>query len=127
MTKNGPLRIEDFPSRITRSHLLLLWQEEIRTNIWPEIPWLKFVKKTSMPNSVESLGYIKCCSSSSAKPEALTILSDKTVGRSAVDQKDLKPYWKSEKRPHFSRWSVILLFTSFSKMSRTTERKLTGS
>ena len=29
--------------------------------------------------------------------KALAILSDTTVRRSAVDQKDLKPYWKSEK------------------------------
>ena len=28
---------EDFPSRSTRSHLLLR-KEEIRPNIWPEIP-----------------------------------------------------------------------------------------
>ena len=27
----------------------------------------------------------------------LAIMSDKTVRRSAVDQQDLKPYWKSEK------------------------------
>ena len=32
----------------------------------------------------------------------LEILPDTTVRRSAVDQKDLKPYWKSEKRPHSS-------------------------
>ena len=38
------------------------------------------------------------------KPKkALAILSHTTVRRSAVDQEDLKPYWKSEKRPHFSR------------------------
>ena len=30
------------------------------------------------------------------------ILSDTTVRRSAVDQENLKPYWKSEKRPHYS-------------------------
>ena len=28
---------EDFPSRITRSRLLLLRKEDIRPNIWPEI------------------------------------------------------------------------------------------
>ena len=33
----------------------------------------------------------------------LAILSDTTVRRSAVDREDLEPYWKSEKRPHFSR------------------------
>ena len=30
------------------------------------------------------------------------ILSDTTVRRYEVDREDLKPYWKSEKRPHFS-------------------------
>ena len=35
--------------------------------------------------------------------KALAILSDKTVGRSTVDQEDLKPYWESEKRLHCSR------------------------
>ena len=64
----------------------------------------KFVKKTSMPNPVKSLGYIKCHSSSNPRTvKALAILSDTTVRRSAVDQEDLKPYWKSQKRPHFSR------------------------
>ena len=29
---------EDFPSRITRTYLLLRKEEE-RPNIWPEIPW----------------------------------------------------------------------------------------
>ena len=82
----------------------------------------KFVKKTSMPNSVESLGYIKCYSLSSPDLlKALAILSDTTVRRSAVDQ-DLKLYWKSEKGPHFSRWSSILIFTGFSKTLLTTER-----
>ena len=70
---------EDFPSRTTQSHLLLR-NEEIRPNIWPEI------------------GYIKCYSSSSPSLlNTLAILSDTTVRRSAVDRKDLKAYWKSEK------------------------------
>ena len=56
--------------------------------------------------------------------KALAILSDTTVRRSAVDREDLKPYWKSEKRPHFCRRSTILLFTSFSKTLLTTERLL---
>ena len=58
---------EDFPSRTTGSHLLLR-KDEIRPNVWPEILWLKFVKKTSMQNPVASLGYMKCCSSSSPRP-----------------------------------------------------------
>ena len=36
--------------------------------------------------------------------KALAILSDTTVKRTPVDQEDLKPYQKSEKRPHFSRY-----------------------
>ena len=55
--------------------------------------------------------------------KALAIQSDATVRRSSVDQKDLKPYWKSEKRPHFYKWSTILLFTGFSKTSITSKKK----
>ena len=35
--------------------------------------------------------------------KALASLSDTTVRRSAVDQEDLKLYWKSEKLPDFSK------------------------
>ena len=64
----------------------------------------QFLNKTSMPNSVESIGYIKCYSSSNPRPvKTLAILSDTTIRRSAVDQEGLKSYWKSEKRSHFSR------------------------
>ena len=88
---------------------------------WNSI-WLKFVKKTSMPNTVKSIGYIKCYSSSNHNPSN----SIRHNCWSAVDREDLKPYWKSEKRSHFSRWSTILLFTSFSKTLLTTERRLRG-
>ena len=47
--------------------------------------------------------------------KALAILSDVTVKRSAVDRENLKPYWKSGKSTHFSRWSTSLLFGSFFK------------
>ena len=39
--------------------------------------------------------------------KALGILSDKTVRGSAVVWEDLKPYWKSEKRSHFSGCSFM--------------------
>ena len=58
--------------------------------------------------------------------KTLAILSDTTVRRSKVDQEDLKPYWKPEKRPHFSRQPTIPLFTNFLKTLLTTERRLTG-
>ena len=35
--------------------------------------------------------------------KAQAVVSDTTVRRSVVDQEDLKPYWETEKRPHFSR------------------------
>ena len=58
-----------------------------------EIPVrIEFVKITSMLKPVEKLGYIKCYSSGSSDQ---AILSDTTVRRSAVNQQDLKPYWKS--------------------------------
>ena len=55
---------------------------------------------TSMQNPVKNFGYIKCyCSSAPHMLKALAILTDANVRRSAVDREDLKPYWKSEKRP----------------------------
>ena len=44
--------------------------------------------------------------------KALAILSETTVRRSAINWKDQRPYRKSEKGPHFCRWSASLLFTS---------------
>ena len=45
---------------------------KISTGLWEKKTWNstrpKFVKKTSMLNSVESLGYIKCSSSRSPRP-----------------------------------------------------------
>ena len=63
------------------------------------------MKKTSMSNPVKSLEYIECHIARVALDllKALLILPDTTVRRSALDREDLKRYWKSEKRPHFSR------------------------
>ena len=41
--------------------------------------------------------------------KAMEILLDATVTICRY-RENLKPYWKSEKRPYFSRWSTILLF-----------------
>ena len=76
-----------------------------------------------MPNFVKNLS----SATAQVAPEllkALVILSDTIVGRSAVDQ-DLKTYWKSEKRPHFSR-VINNSITIFSKTLLATERRLTG-
>ena len=117
---------EDLPSRTTQS-CLVPRKEEIRSYMWPEI--LSDLSSWRRP-ACQTLSKALDISSATARVaphllKALAILSDTTV-RSAVDWEDLKPYWKSEKRPHFSRWSTILLFTSFSKTLITTERRLTG-
>ena len=109
---------EDFPSRTTQS-CLLLRIEEIRANIWPENQWDLISLRRRL--TCQTLSKPLDISSATARvaPDLLkvvAILSDTTVRRSAVDQKDLKPYRKSEKK-QFSRWSVMLLFTSFSKTS----------
>ena len=41
-----------------------------------------------------------------------TILYDTTVRRSTVDQEDLKPYWKSEKRSQNNDWVFVYELSS---------------
>ena len=114
---------EHLPSRTTWSHLLLT-QEEIKPNIWPEIP---YDLRRPACQTVKSLGHIWCYSSSSPRPVKNASNSIRyNCKKIAVDQLVLKPYWKSEKRAHFARWLTILLFRSFSKTLLTIERRLTG-
>ena len=59
---------------------------------------LMFVKETSMPIPVKSLGYVTCHSSSSSRPvKGPAVVCHATVRRSGADQKDLKPYWNQQK------------------------------
>ena len=58
---------EDFPFRTTWSRLLLRKGEKTAKYLTSNSTRLKFVKKTSFSNLVKSLGYIKCCSSSSPR------------------------------------------------------------
>ena len=51
--------------------------------------------------------------------KALAIPSDTTVRRSTVDKEDLTG---NQKRPHFSRWSTVLLFTSSSNFTNHRKR-----
>ena len=93
---------EEFPSRTTRSHLLLR-NEEIRPNIWPEIPWdLSLWRRPTCQSLSKALDI------SSARTrvvpnllKSLTIISEMTVRRSAVGWEDLKPHWKSQKMSFF--------------------------
>ena len=88
----------------------------------------KFMKKTSMPNPVKSIGYIKYYSSSSPRPvkspsNCITYNCQKICSWSRRPKTILD--WKSAKRPHVSKWSTILLFTSFWK-TFTNHRKNTN-
>ena len=116
---------EDFPTRTTQSHLLL--RKERRQNGWPAIPEdLSLWSRLACQILTKSLGSIRCYSSSNPGPVKSPSNSDTTVRRSALDQEDLKPYWKSEKRPHFCRWSTILLqvFQGFTNHREKTNRVL---
>ena len=56
---------------------------------------------------------------------SLTVLSNKPVRKSGVEQEDLKLYWKLQKMLHFLGGSTSLLFTSFLEILLITERRLT--
>ena len=59
---------EDLPSRTTWRHLLLIKRTNKASYLILNSIRRQFVKKTSIPNSAKSLGYIKCCSLSSPRP-----------------------------------------------------------
>ena len=90
---------------------------------------LKFVKKASMPNPVKRLGYLSATARVALNLlKALAVISDTNVRRSAVDREDLKPYWKSEKRPHKSiminKSIIYKLFKYFINNRRKTNREV---
>ena len=113
---------ENFLFRNTRSRLLLR-KDEIRPNIWPEVPqdfslWRRLAWQTL------SKSFNIATATARVPPDLLNILatlSDTTVRRSTIDREDLKPYWKSEKMLHFSRWSISLLFKYFTLQYSTLE------
>ena len=100
---------ENFPSRTTRSHLLL--RQEVRPNIWPGIPqdlrlWRRPAFQTqSKVLDIWSATVLDIWSATAwVAPDllkALAIVSERTVRRSAVDWECLKLYGNLEKRPYF--------------------------
>ena len=76
-----------------------------------------------MPNSSICWNFLDI--SSATTPVARDLLKALTVRASVVDQEELKICWKLEKRPYFSRWSTILLFTCFTNILLTTESRPT--
>ena len=113
---------EDFQYTTTQNHLL---KDEIRSNIQAEISKDLCLLRRSVCQILSKASDISS-TKAQASLEMLKALSNTKVRRSAADRENLKPYWKSEKRSHFSKWSTILLFTNFSQTLLTTERRLTG-
>ena len=119
---------ENFLFRITRSRLLLR-KDEIRPNIWPEVPqdfslWRRLAWQTL------SKSFNIATATARVAPDllnTLATLSDTTVRRSTIDREDLEPYWKSEKMLHFSRWSISLLFKYFTNNRKKTNRAVVFS
>ena len=82
---------------------LYLWKKTLKGARISQLIFHKiftFLMKTSMPNHVESLRYIKCWSSSSPIPTD-SCNSDTTVKRSAVDWEDLN-HTANQKKGHIT-------------------------
>ena len=100
--------------------------------IWPEIS-----KYLSLWSSPACQTVSKALDISTAKvwvaPDLLnvsSILSDTTLRRSAVDQEDLKPYFKSEKKQHSSSqqsYYLKRLFKDFANHRKKTNRAVVFS
>ena len=86
---------ENFSSRTTQSRPLLR-KDEIRPNIWPEIPYDLSLWSRPACQTLSKALYMSSATARVAPDllKALAILSDTTVRRFAVDREDLKPYWK---------------------------------
>ena len=127
LRSNFPPYCEHVPSRTTQS-CLLLRKEEIRPNIWPEIPSdLSLWRRTPWQKLSKSLDISSVIAQ--VPPDLLkilAILSNTTIRISAVYQEDLEPYWKSGKMSQLTRWSTNLLFTSFLNTWLASEWRLPG-
>ena len=117
---------EVFQPRTKRSHLLLR-KEKIRPNIRPEIPYNLSLWRRPACQILKSLGYITCYSSSSPRPIKSPCNSIRYNCQKICSwSRRPKTILEMRKKPCFSRWSTILIFTSFSKTLLTTERRITG-
>ena len=83
---------EDFPSRTTRS-CLLLRKEKIRPNICPEIQYDRSLWRRLACQTLSKALDISTTTAQVAPDllKALAILSGTTIRKSTVDQEDLKP------------------------------------
>ena len=116
---------EDFSSRNTRS-CLLLRIEEIRGNIWPKNQWDLSLRRRLTCQTLSKPLDISSATTRVAPDllKVLAILLDTTVRRSAVDQKDQKPYRKSEKKTFLSVISNAIIYRFFK--DPTNHRKKTN-
>ena len=124
-TNNGTLSSSNINWRLSIQNHLKPSITAKRRNNAKHLTWnsirLKFMK-ISIPDPVKSLGYMKCCSLSSSRrikssSNSISYNCHKVCSWSRRPKTILEIL-------HFSRWSTVLLFTSFSKTLLTTERRL---
>ena len=114
---------EDFSSRTTQSHLILR-KEEIRSNIWFEIPWyLSLWRRPACQTLSKALGI------SGATPRVapdLVKVFNNSIGHNCLKISKWsgrpKTILEIRKKPYFSRSSTILLFSSFSKTTKNSKK-----
>ena len=88
---------ENFPSRNSKTSITKKRWNKAKYLTWNS-KRLKFVKKTACQTLLKDLDISNV--KDRVGPDlwkGLTILSDTTVKRSAVDREDLKPYWSQKK------------------------------
>ena len=114
-TKNGALRNSNI-------NWIFLWGLPILNPLK-----LSNTKKRKLPNPVKCIGYIKCYSLSRPIPVKSPSNSIRyNCNKICSGPRRPKTILEIRKRPHFSRWSIVLLFTGFSKTLLTTKKSLTG-
>ena len=116
---------KEFLPRTPQSSLLLK-KDNMMTNTGPGIPYVLNVWRRPACHTMTIALDISSVIALIAFHLLINsvILSNTTVIKSTVDQKYLKPYWKLQQGPHFSRWSTSLLFAI--KTLLITERRLRG-
>ena len=112
---------KDFAPRTNQNHLLQ-WNDEISLDTRPER--FEFVKKISMPNHVESLGYVMCYSSNSP----ITFQTPSNYIRwncyKSCSWKG-RPETTLKVRKRASSWNDQQDFANFAGILLNTKRKLT--
>ena len=123
-SKDGAL----LTSHSKANRVIHTWKKSSRPKIQPEILLiLNLWRKSGCWTLSKALDISSAKAQAQVAPkrlQALAILSNTTIKQSAVEQEDLKLYWKLENRPDFWMWSTRILLTSFWKILLSAKRGL---